>query len=757
MKKAIIAGSCCLVVSAIVAVAAEASLVSGGNTQVQIGFEKPKGGQAQFVDVRSGHDFIETNAAGRSFWQLELDNGKSLTFANAGHFATRALPGDESGVELTWNQFASAPDLSVVVEIRIDEQSPMTRWKIRTEGAVSGRLRQVKFPILPAISRQPGETLVVPDWVGQELSEPRTKLAAMGAKGGRFDWMYPGHLSMQFMALARPAGVGLYLACDDQQSWPKQFSCVGSTNEILGWELVHYLEVAGSGVKSWRLPYNVLLGAFQGDWYRAASIYRSWATNQPSAQASRLRNGRVPAWVTDTSAWVWNRGRSGTVLPGALALQKELSQPVSVLWHWWHGCAYDTGFPEYLPPREGTEPFKAAVADARKNGVRALVYMNQRLWGKRTESWRKENAERYAVKGPDGKIREEVYNTFTKAPCISMCMGTDFWRKKYAGIAEPAICDLGVGGIYMDQACASLACFDPKHGHFVGRGRFWLGGFETLAADIRKRAADCRPGTDPIALAGEGCGESWLPSLDLMLGLQVSRERYSTADGWETVPLFQTVYHEYAVIFGNYSSLTMPPYDDLWPKETAPAEPLKLLDRKYDRQFYLEQARAFVWGQQPTIANLLPSHFSERAEEVGFFARLARVRMRALPYLLYGSSLQAPTLGVPDEESDFSRLSIYAGQGKQISSYRKSADVALGSAWRSPDGKTALAIANITDAPMNIPLPLENPQYEIPERARVYRIDDKGREMIGTLAKGQKRYTVVLPPRSGWVVEFLAE
>ena len=34
--------------------------------------------------------------------------------------------------------------------------------------------------------------------------------------------------------------------------------------------------------------------------------------------------------------------------------------PVSVFWHWWHGCAYDAGFPEYLPPREGTDAFKTA-------------------------------------------------------------------------------------------------------------------------------------------------------------------------------------------------------------------------------------------------------------------------------------------------------------------------------------------------------------------------------------------------------------
>src|SRR2546430_11572044 len=45
-------------------------------------------------------------------------------------------------------------------------------------------------------------------------------------------------------------------------------------------------------------------------------------------------------------------------------------------------------------------------------------------------------------------------------------------------------------------------------------------------------------------------------------------------------------------------------YDDLWPAQFAPPEPLKLLDTRFRRQFYLEQGRSFVWGLQPTIANL---------------------------------------------------------------------------------------------------------------------------------------------------------
>ena len=40
-------------------------------------------------------------------------------------------------------------------------------------------------------------------------------------------------------------------------------------------------------------------------------------------------------------------------------------------------------------------------------------------------------------------------------------------------------------------------------------------GFRQLVEDIRRRCAAAP--TSPVVLAGEGCGEAWLPHLDLML------------------------------------------------------------------------------------------------------------------------------------------------------------------------------------------------------------------------------------------------
>ena len=389
---------------------------------------------------------------------------------------------------------------------------------------------------------------------------------------------------------------------------------------------------------------------------------------------------------------------------------------------------------------------------AQKKDVHAIVYMNQRLWGMTTKSWTNENAEYFAVKNSSGKVQPEVYNVFTKQPCASMCMHTDFWRKKYAGLAVEAFKDLGVDGIYMDQACSSLACYDSNHGHPLGGGAYWMNGFRKLSTDIRNRS----DGKRKVTLAGEGCGEAWLPYLDLMLALQVARERYATPnDQWEVIPFFSAVYHPYAILYGNYSSLTMPPYDDLWPKEFAPKEPLKLLDRKFSQQFYLEQARAFVWGQQPTIANFLPSHLQERAEETEYMMRLAKIRNRATKYLLHGTFLRPPKLDVPTATLELSRLSIYAGQKGGVTTSQGQYPLAIAGSWQAPDGDVGIALASIANESLSVPLTIDAKNYSLPKKGRIYRIDEKGRKFIGNFENENPTLKIALSPRDACVIEFV--
>jgi len=732
--------------------AADAVRISNG--QLQLGFDAKTGGLMELTDLQSGHHFASAASGAEALWTLNLVAGgttNSLASSKARAFECRKLAGAQPAMRLCWSGFdaTDAPDVRVEITVRLEEKQPLSRWELAVTKPRDGALQQVQFPRLSGFTPQTNEWLAVPAWMGQALPNPRVALAGATGKGARYSWEYPGTMSLQCMAFYQQNGPGLYLACDDAAAFRKSFAARGDGRGGIALEISHLPENGARNAAHYSPAYGVVVGTFRGDWVTAAERYRAWATRQVWAKQSRLHRGLVPEWAQKTALWVWNRGRSGGVLQPAEAMQHELGLPVSVLWHWWHGCSYDDGFPDYLPPREGAESFRSALARAHGSDVHALVYMNQRLWGLTTRSWQDEGAERFAVKSPDGKFKQEIYNTFTHKPCVSMCMGTAFWRNKYAGMAERAVKELAADGIYMDQACSSLACFDPSHGHPLGGGTYWMNGFRLLSTDIRARCRAARP----IALAGEGCGEPWLPYLDLMLSLEVSRERYAApAAGWETIPFFQAVYHPYAIQFGNYSSLTMPPYDDLWPAEFAPKEPLKLLDRKYARQFCLEQARAFVWGQQPTVANFRPSYLRDRAEEIAYALRLARIRQQGLKYLLHGEFLRPPELNAPQAMTDMSRLSIYAGQRGGLTEFQKRLPLALAGAWRAPDGDVAIALASIADEPLNLTLALDKNYYGLAQRRQIYRIDETGRKPLGQIGEDGS-LTVSLPSHGACLVE----
>jgi hypothetical protein len=237
-----------------------------------------------------------------------------------------------------------------------------------------------------------------------------------------------------------------------------------------------------------------------------------------------------------------------------------------------------------------------------------------------------------------------------------------------------------------------------------------------------------------------------------MLSLQVSRERYAAPDGWETIPFFHAVYHAYGVTYGNYSSLTLPPYDDLWPAEFAPREPLKLLERKFSRQFLLEQARAFVWGQQPTVANFRPSHLRERAEEMEYVMRLATIRHAATKYLLRGTWLRPPELRAPEAVLDLSRLSIYAGQHNSLKSFQQKRPLVLAGAWRAPDGAVGIALASIADEPIPLNFKVDSTEYQTRRRAKIFRVDQNGRKEVGRL-NAASQFALVLSARDACLLE----
>ena len=718
--------------------------------RLRLGLDTATGTLRELVQLPGGTNQLIGGEQPFALWQVSLHDGeKSLEIGadRAGPPQIQRLAERRPGLRLVWEKVAAGREaIRVEVEVRLGQQeTSLGRWEILIGKPQAMRITHVRFPRVPGIKPMENEVLAVPMAMGGMMSGPRRFLEGRDGKEHRLSWDYPHRLSLQCVAYYQPDGPGFYAACDDPEGYAKTFGLWGDREKRVHFEIVHHPEQEAAEVAQYKIPYAVVLGTFCGDWSTAAQRYRESAGARAWAERGRLRRGQVPAWVRETGVWVWNRGRSGGVLPPAAELAKHVKTPVSVFWHWWHDCPYDAGFPEYLPPREGAAPFKAAMEVAHREGLHVLPYMNQRLWGMNTRSWKAEGAEAFAVKGVDGKIHPEVYNIFMNAPCVPMCLGTDFWRAKYAGMAREVIRNLKADGIYMDQACIGTNCYDPRHGHIVGPGRYWYDGFGLLALGIRDRCT----GAGPVVLAGEHCGEAWLPYLDLMLSLSVSEER--TAGGrrpWEVIPFFSAVYHTSVICYGSYGSLVYPPYDERWPAEKAPPERLTLLDRKFSRQFMLEQARSFVWGLQPMIPNFLPNQFVDRREEIDYLTRAARTRVRALKYLIHGTWLREPAIDVPQREIDIAKIGTYI----KLAASTKRCPMALAGAWRAADGDVGIALASIDDQKLSFRLPVDRKAYGLPERCAVYRIDESGRHRVGVSSGADLE--IELPPRAVWVLEF---
>ena len=337
-------------------------------------------------------------------------------------------------------------------------------------------------------------------------------------------------------------------------------------------------------------------------------------------------------------------------------------------------------------------------------------------------------------------MRTESYNRFMDAPCAPMCIGTEFWRNKYAGLAQEALCGLGADGVYMDQAGCSAACYDSNHGHVVGPGRYWFDGLGQLTEMIRRRA----DAGGQAVLGAEYCSEPLLDDVDVVLSLDVS----TTSN---VIPFFQAVYHPSVVTFGSYATLVYPPYDERWPAEKKPADRLTLLDRRFSAQFCLTQAKAFVWGMQPTIPNFKAELLSERPEELDYLKRLVHTRMLALKFFLHGTWLRPPVLDVPDREIDIAILGPYS---TELTPQKRRCPVVIAGAWRAPDGDVAVALAGINEETLSLQLPIDLQAYGLGQRCSVDYIDSSGRRRLGTIDQADPRLPIELRPRAICVLEF---
>lgn len=725
------------------------TLIKLSNSRLEIYFTT----RGELAKIVADQDAIASDKDYQShpIWELSLLSAKGETLTlNPGDFQQfESRLTNSQNITMTWSE-SHLPGIVVTAEVSLPSNDSLSHWNLQVKGIRGYALENIRYPIISSITADQNSLLALPNWMGHLVRNPLKVLSGMYNKA--YKLVYPGAMSMQFLTLYTPSRKGIYLACNDSLAHQKDFMLSLNDQQGLVYQTISYPEHTFEK-DTYAIPYQTVVGVNDGDWFTAAEIYRQWAHKQDWTRNSRLKNGHTPTWLDSTALWVWNRGRTQQVLTPAMEVREKLGLPVSVLWHWWHRSSYDDTFPDYLPPRDGADRFSREVAKAKLKDVNAIVYMNQLQWARSTPSWSRENALLSAAKNRDGSTTDHIYNIFTGKTLTNMCIATETWRKKYTGIADTVLNQYRVSGIYMDQACLSRMCFDTTHNHPLGGGNYWMRGSAELAKQVRNVTSPDLKGK--ITLSGEGVGESWLPYLDAFLALQVSMERYAGI-GAEPIPLFQAVYHPYAVVYGNYSSLLKPPYDEMWPDEHRPTDALELLDPVYNRQFLMEQARSFVWGMQPMLSNYRSSLENDRAKEMEFLYKIAKIRNRNKAYLLYGEMMKNLHLDYSEDRIAISKLSIYAGQKEKVTHFEKNYPTLYTSVWRSESGSLGIAIANIAEEYRQIPMKLTLADYGIENpHADIFLHTADGRQKIAEITDGKLDLKLEVPAVTVRFVEII--
>jgi len=368
---------------------------------------------------------------------------------------------------------------------------------------------------------------------------------------------------------------------------------------------------------------------------------------------------------------------------------RRFDVPLAVHWYNWHQIPFDVNYPEYFPAKPG---FAGGVRELVAAGQTVMPYINGRLWD--TAGANFPEARTAACKKPGGKeIYIETYGSGAKlAP---MCPWTPLWQSRVGKIVRRLHEECGVNAVYIDQigSAGPVLCHDPSHGHPPGGGSHWVEGYRKMLQPLGDFARE--RGMVPTT---ENNAEPYMDTIDAFLTWLPRSD--------SEIPLITAVYSGRAVYFSSPSRAGMEP-----------------------DAFAMVQGRDLLWGCQLGWMgfDLLESRRKEQAE---YLLRCARYRRALERYLLLGE-----LLGELDLEESPPPLEAKFGGWKGTQPARLPS--VMTAVWRSPEGRLALLLANLSGKPRTVAYRFDGARWGIPgktEKLTLEKITPEGREGLGEAA-----------------------
>jgi hypothetical protein len=670
--------------------------LSNATVQIRLNPEA-RGALASVVDRSSGLDFIVAGKADTLF-RITVGTGedkpRELTSADAArweHSFNRTAAGEE--LVLRYRNLAGQ-ELHVECRVRLQTGDPLSRWNMSIENRSGWSVQTVVYPLVLAAPQ------LGPSWADDRVITPvfssgQLRISQGGANPfpGLWHSEYPGRAQAQFMAYY-DATAGLYLATYDGGGHPKK---IGGANVkgLLNLSIVHHAwERAGAG---WKMPYEFVLGTFQGDWHAAADIYKKWAVQQTWCSRKLTERRDIPSWYLAGLPFVMFIPRAGEYYstempprtpdryltrpplpePGLRPRAPEIfaevgralrSRLVVVEYGWEKHGAWIS--PDVFPPYGGDEAYRLQMAALRKNGHIACAYLTGTRWGvektgrKDYDGWSafRRDGLAGAATGPD---QEPIIDKSPWASNARLCLGSPMVHKilidEVRGLVER-----GVPLVQYDQNIGgeTYECHNRNHPHPPGGG-FWR--TEVSRKFIREARALGRSLDPDFALTTEEPCEFYIQDLD-----GYNSRPYITTPYSEPAPLFSYLYHEYAAGFGGDSPLGL----------HLPEADLVRIARTFTAGLLVEGPSFGTSREWPR-------------DELALLAEMVHAQQTyAHDYAILGQMLPAPRLGnVPMLDA------ALMGTNREIPTTIRATQVAAvtASAWKSPSGRTGYLLVNVLD------------------------------------------------------------
>lgn len=588
-----------------------------GNEQTKLYFHKEKGYLEQ-IDYKN--QIIPMHS---KLWSVQTKT-KEIGIADMEQFRAE----DYAGVlKLFWK----SAEAEVIVTLREGEDWKI-RWNINVEVYGENAVSKVQFPILEGLNFEEENYLLITWQNGHLIKNPVDTFLSKGEEV--FFWMgrgkygyeneYPAGHSFQFSTFYSPEKYGFYFATEDGDAYIKTYTYYYNKDRHgLDYSVVNYPENMNI-TTSYSMPYDFVLRMYEGDWQTATYIYRAWATKQKWCK-KKIVERKLPDNLVKTDMW-WSTfynyelGRyPQELLDSAVCIRDMLDCNIAVWWYCWNKGQHDVNYPDYMSDERRAEGWPEELREWNKKfdeaGIPKIIYINARLWERKTPSWETENVTASAIKNEKGETFTEPWHDYTDLRPV--CPATAMWQKKVTEMCREYVRGEGFDGVYLDQIGSYNAtlCFDPTHPHPIGGGTWWNDSYHNMLQSVRDVL-----GEESI-ITTESCCETYADVFDLMA---VEDTNFQDAgfvsitkdDVTRSVPLFSMIYGDYSlpyasrVHFGNTTEQVeynlvnnilwgiLPLMDaasaeDL--KEGKYAEMVKVLKRCAD--FYKEYKPVFLYGR----------------------------------------------------------------------------------------------------------------------------------------------------------------